>query len=55
MNTINEDFWSSPPWGSGEKKYRMGLRPIAIDAWLIVSPDQKLVNHKKNLLSKSFE
>jgi len=28
MNTINEDFWSSPPWGTGEKKYRMGLKPI---------------------------
>ena len=55
MNTINEDFWSSPPWGTGEKKYRMGLKPIAIDSWLNRSPDKKLINHKKNLLSKSYE
>ena len=55
MNTINEDFWSSPPWGTGEKKYRMGLKPIAIDSWLNRSPDKKLINHKKNLFSKSYE
>ena len=55
MNTINEDFWSSPPWGTGEKKYRMGLKPIAIDSWLNRAPGKKLINHKKNLFSKSYE
>ena len=55
MNTINENFWSSPPWGTGEKKYRMGLKPIAIDSWLNRAPGKKLINHKKNLFSKSYE
>ena len=55
MNTINEDFWSSPPWGTGEKKYRMGLKPIAIDSWLNRVPNKKLIEHKKNLFSKSYE
>ena len=52
MNTINEDFWSSPPWGTGEKKYRMGLKPIEIDSWLDRTPNKKLIEHKKNLFSK---
>ena len=51
MNTINEDFWSSPPWGTGEKKYRMGLKPIEIDSWLDRTPNKKLIEHKKNLFS----
>ena len=55
MNTINEDFWSSPPWGTGEKKYRMGLKPIEIDSWLDRTPNKKLIEHKKNLFSKSYE
>ena len=55
MNTINEDFWSSPPWGTGGKKYRMGLKPIEIDSWLDRTPNKKLIEHKKNLFSKSYE
>ena len=39
---------------TGEKKYRMGLKPIAIDSWLNRAPGKKLINHKKNHFSKSY-
>ena len=25
---INTKFWLNPPWGDGQKKYRLGLAPI---------------------------
>ena len=55
MNAINIDFWSSPPWGNGEKKYRMGLKPIEINLWLNRAPNKELIEHKKNLFCKSYE
>ena len=47
MNSVDTDFWDDPPWGKGEKKYRLGLRPIDLNKWLDRKPDQNLLNHKK--------
>ena len=34
MEASENNFWTEPPWGAGEKKYRLGLRPIELGEWL---------------------
>ena len=41
------DFWIEPPWGHGNKKYRLGLKPISIDDWFEGPPDEGLLNYKE--------
>jgi hypothetical protein len=40
MRTLSKSFWNDPPWGSGDRKYRLGLKPINADQWL----DRKISN-----------
>tara|TARA_B100000073_G_scaffold264521_1_gene224182 strand:+ start:569 stop:1351 length:783 start_codon:yes stop_codon:yes gene_type:complete len=54
MNAIDKSFWSFPPWGNGEKKYRLGLRPIEEKDWLNRKPDNELLLYKKELLDNSY-
>ena len=49
------DFWIDPPWGRGNKKYRLGLKPISIEDWFEGPPDEDLLNHKEELLKKMKE
>ena len=51
MNTINEDFWSSPPWGTGEK-IPHGVKTDSNRFWLNRAPGKKLINHKKIFFKK---
>ncbi len=55
MIELDEYFWNNPPWGKGDEKYRLGLKPIEEKSWLIRKISKKLLNHKKNLLKKSYE
>ena len=54
MSFVDTDFWEDPPWGNGEKKYRLGLKPIDLNKWLDRKPDQNLFNHKKELLKSNY-
>ena len=54
MSFVDTDFWEDPPWGKGEKKYRLGLKPIDLNKWLDRKPDQNLFNHKKELLKSNY-
>ena len=55
MAKIDNDFWKNPPWGDGEKKYRLGLSPIDKSKWLNRKPNKELFRHKKNLLNSSYK
>ena len=55
MIELDEYFWNNPPWGKGDEKYRLGLKPIEEESWLNRKISKKLLNHKKNLLKKSYE
>jgi hypothetical protein len=37
MLDVDSFFWENPPWGDGKQKYRLGLKPISKDEWLIIS------------------
>ena len=50
----NNYFWENAPWGNGEKKYRLGLRPIKLSNWLNRKIDRNLFKHKKNLLDSDY-
>ena len=50
----NNYFWENVPWGNGEKKYRLGLKPIELDKWLNRQIDKNLFKHKKNLLDSDY-
>ncbi len=54
MTLVDSDFWENPPWGKGEKKYRLGLAPIDEGEWLNRKPDKDLLNYKKDLLSSNY-
>ena len=54
MCSINKNFWADPPWGDGNRKYRLGLSPIENEEWLNRKPDTELSSYKKNLLDKKY-
>ena len=54
MSLIDIDFWEDPPWGDGQQKYRLGLKPIEHEKWLNRKPNDALYNHKKDLLDSSY-
>ena len=54
MCSINKNFWADPPWGDGNRKYRLGLSPIENEKWLNRKPDSELSSYKKNLLDKKY-
>ena len=43
---IDTNFWSNPPWGKGEKKYRLGLKPIEKSSWFDSKISEKLHSFK---------
>ena len=52
-------FWQNPPWGDGEKKYRLGLQPIEFDQWLNRKIDEELLQYidgkKKKLRNQKIK
>ena len=54
MALVDSGFWENPPWGKGEKKYRLGLTPIDEGKWLNRKPDKNLLNHKKDPLCSNY-
>ena len=54
MEASKNNFWTEPPWGAGEKKYRLGLRPIQLGGWLNRKIGENLLKHKKNLLDSHY-
>ena len=54
MSLIDIDFWEDPPWGDGQQKYRLGLKPIEHEKWLNRKPNDALYDHKKDLLDSSY-
>ena len=54
MEAYENNFWTEPPWGAGEKKYRLGLRPIELGEWLNRKIGENLLKHKKNLLDLDY-
>ena len=54
MEASENNFWTEPPWGAGEKKYRLGLRPIELGEWLNRKIGENLLKHKKNLLDSDY-
>ena len=54
MTLIDSGFWENPPWGNGERKYRLGLTPINESEWLNRKLDKDLFDYKKKLLSTSY-
>ena len=51
MSLQSSSFWMNPPWGNGEEKYRLGLKPIEKSLWLDRKIDKNLLNYKKEILS----
>ena len=54
MGAINNHFWQNPPWGNGDKKYRLGLKPIEIDKWLDRAIGKDLLKHKLDLFKSKY-
>ena len=54
MRTLNKSFWNDPPWGSGDRKYRLGLKPVNADQWLDREISNDLFKHKKNLFKSNY-
>jgi hypothetical protein len=54
MIFVDTDFWEDPPWGNGEKKYRLGLKPIDLNKWLDRKPDQNLFKTNKDSLLQAY-
>ena len=54
MGSIENNFWKNTPWGNGDRKYRLGLRPINKDQWLDRKISKELLEHKKNLFKKNY-
>ena len=54
MGSIENNFWKNTPWGNGDRKYRLGLRPINKDQWLDRKISKELFEHKKNLFKKNY-
>ena len=46
VQEIDTNFWSNPPWGKGEKKYRLGLKPIEKSSWFDSKISEKLHSFK---------
>ncbi len=51
----NNYFWENAPWGNGEKKYRLGLKPIEFNQWLNRKIDKELLEYKRNLLESNYD
>ena len=54
MRTLSKSFWNDPPWGSGDRKYRLGLKPVNADQWLDRKISNDLFKHKKNLFESNY-
>jgi hypothetical protein len=54
MGTTNNNFWQNPPWGNGDRKYRLGLKPIEIDKWLDRAIGKDLLKHKLDLFKSKY-
>ena len=54
MGAINNYFWQNPPWGNGDRKYRLGLKPIEIDKWLDRAIGKDLLKHKLGLFKSKY-
>jgi len=54
MRTSSKSFWNDPPWGSGDRKYRLGLKPVNADQWLDRKISNDLFKHKKNLFESNY-
>ena len=52
--TVCQTFWTSPPWAVGSKKYRLGLKPIPKSEWFSLPVDEKLLQHKTELLNNDY-
>lgn len=52
---INTKFWLNPPWGDGQKKYRLGLAPIDKENWFESEISTSLKKHKTKLLETRYE
>ena len=52
---INTKFWLNPPWGDGQKKYRLGLAPIDKENWFESDISTSLKKHKTKLLETRYE
>ena len=52
---INTKFWLNPPWGDGQKKYRLGLAPIDKETWFESDISTSLKKHKTKLLETRYE
>ena len=55
MRTLKNTIWHNPPWGSGDRKYRLGLKPINKDQWLDREIGNDLFDHKKDLLESNYD
>ena len=49
---MSENFWHSPPWKNGTKKYQLGLRPISLSNWL--TSDSALWANKSHQLTRKY-
>ena len=54
MLDVDSFFWENPPWGDGNQKYRLGLKPIPIDEWLNRKIGPNLYTYKKELLDNKY-
>mgnify|MGYP001158395493 FL=1 len=54
MGVMNNHFWLNPPWGNGDRKYRLGLKPIEIDKWLDRAIGKDLLKHKLDLFKSQY-
>ena len=54
MGAMNNHFWLNPPWGNGDRKYRLGLKPIEIDKWLDRAIGKDLLKHKLDLFKSQY-
>ncbi len=52
--SLSKFNWQSPPWQGGTRKYRLGLRPIALDKWFATPISDALYHHKKALMDEQY-
>ena len=52
---FDSSILENPPWLKSKRKYKMGLSPTSLDAWITTNPKAAIFDHKKQLLAENYD
>ena len=53
--TLTASILRNPPWVKSNRKYKMGLKPIAEEGWVTFNPAPEISAHKRGMLTNRYE